>query len=195
MTTILNAEYWSERYMKSETGWDVGEATWPIKQYLDQIANKDIKILFPGAGNAYEAAYAFRNGFHHTNILDFSPIPIQTFKDQYRDFPTDQIHVQDFFEHEGRYDLIVEQTFFCALDPSLRGAYVRKMKSLLVPNGKLVGVMFDKIFDKTGPPFGGSKEEYLEHFSPLFEIKVLTSCYNSIPPRKGAEVFAIFQNR
>lgn len=195
MTTILNADFWSERYEKSETGWDVGEATLPIKQYLDQIENKGIKILFPGAGNAYEAEYAFKSGFHQTTILDFSPIPIQTFKDKNPEFPTDQIHIQDFFQHEGTYDLIVEQTFFCALEPVLRRAYAAKMQSLLVPKGKLVGVLFDKVFEKPGPPFGGSKKEYHALFSDHFDVKILEQCYNSIPPRTGAELFVLLQNR
>ena len=195
MMTKLNAEYWSERYLKSDTGWDVGEATLPIKQYLDQIQNKEIKILIPGAGNAYEAVYAFKNGFTNTHILDFSPIPIRAFQSRFPFFPADQIHLVDFFEHDGEYDLVLEQTFFCALDPSLRPAYVDKMRSLVSPNGKLVGVLFDKEFERQGPPFGGSKAEYERLFYPHFEIRKLEQCYNSIPPRMGAEVFAIFRNR
>lgn len=195
MMSKLNAEYWSERYLKSETGWDVGEATLPIKQYLDQIENKEIKILIPGAGNAYEAVYAYGKGFFNTHILDFSPVPIKTFQNRFSFFPINQIHLGDFFEHDGKYDLILEQTFFCALDPSLRPAYVEKAKSLLTSNGKLVGVMFDKVFEKQGPPFGGSREEYRGLFSPQFEILKLESCYNSIGPRMGAEVFTILRNK
>lgn len=195
MSTKLNSEYWSERYLKSETGWDVGEATLPIKQYLDQIENKELKILIPGAGNAYEALYAFEKGFTKTHVLDFSPIPVEAFRSRYPFFPASQVHLGDFFAHEGEYDLILEQTFFCALEPGLRRRYVEKAKSLLAANGKLVGVMFDKEFEKQGPPFGGSKAEYEQLFSPHFEILKLEPCYNSIPPRMGAELFTIFRNR
>ena len=53
----------------------------------------------------------------------------------------------DFFDHAGVYNLIIEQTFFCALDPSLRGSYVEKMHSLLADGGKIAGVLFDKEFE------------------------------------------------
>jgi SAM-dependent methyltransferase len=194
MMSKLDSEYWTERYLKSETGWDVGEATPPIKQYLDQIENKEIKILIPGAGNAYEAVYAFNNGFTNTHILDLSPVPIGRFKIRYPLFPVGQIHLGDFFEHDQQYDLILEQTFFCALDPSLRSGYAQKIKSILKPGGKLAGVMFDRLFERQGPPFGGSREEYLELFSPHFEIVKIESCYNSILPRVGSEVFTILKN-
>ena len=41
-----------------------------------------------------------------------------------------------FFEHNKKYDLILEQTFFCALNPALRRAYVAKVYELLNVNGK-----------------------------------------------------------
>ncbi len=53
----------------------------------------------------------------------------------------------DFFKHKGEYELVLEQTFFCAINPSLRKNYVAKMKELLLLNGKLVGVLFDWQFE------------------------------------------------
>ena len=49
--------YWEERYQKGETGWDAGKITTPIKEYIDQLTNKNLKILIPGAGNGYEFDY------------------------------------------------------------------------------------------------------------------------------------------
>ena len=97
--------------------------------------------------------------------------------------------VGDFFAFQGNFDLIVEQTFFCALNPSLRKAYVEKMKSLLIPSGKLVGVMFNLPEKVDGPPFGGSIKEYHSLFSKHFNSISIEPCYNSIEPRQGNEVF------
>ena len=36
--------YWEERYQKGETGWDAGQITTPIKEYIDQLTNKNLKI-------------------------------------------------------------------------------------------------------------------------------------------------------
>lgn len=191
---FLDEYYWTDRYQSGNIGWDIGFPSPPILQYLDQIENKDIKVLIPGAGNAYEVEYAFVNGFKNVYLLDFSPEPIEKFKSKNPDFPKDQIFVTDFFKHRGQYDLIIEQTFFCALDPELRLDYVIQMKKLLKSGGKLVGVLFDRKFDFDGPPFGGNKEEYLRYFHSIFEIKTFSPCYNSIPERVGSEFFFILEN-
>lgn len=75
----------------------------------------------------------------------------------------------------------------------MRVNYVEKSRELLSEKGKLVGVLFDKDFEKEGPPFGGSQEEYREIFSKHFHIDVLEKCRNSIIPRSGGEVFINFK--
>ncbi|GAB3647875.1 methyltransferase domain-containing protein [Echinicola sediminis] len=191
MSYSLDENYWTSRYRQNQMGWDVGEATTPLKQYLDQISNRTLKILIPGAGNAYEAAYAYKLGFKNVHVLDLSPYPLKRFSEQYPQFPKKQLHQQDFFQHQGQYDLIIEQTFFCAISPELRDAYVSKMQELLVPGGKLVGVLFDVDFGKEHPPFGGDMEAYLACFSKGLKVKTMERCHNSIPPRLGAELFFI----
>jgi SAM-dependent methyltransferase len=101
----------------------------------------------------------------------------------------------DFFDHQDSYDLILEQTFFCALSPSLRNDYVTHMHRLLKSGGKLVGLLFQFPLTESGPPFGGSATEYLDRFEPLFSIQTLETCYNSIPPRQGNELFFIFNKK
>jgi methyl halide transferase len=186
---LLDENYWSERYKKGLTGWDIGYPSNPLVQYLDQIENKAISILIPGAGNAYEGFFAFKKGFHNVHILDFAKEPLENFQRKYPDFPKENLHHMDFFNHTRTYDLILEQTFFCALDPSQREAYSKKMDELLNPGGNLVGVFFDRDFPFQGPPFGGHKDEYLKYFQDQFDIKLFERCYNSIPEREGQELF------
>jgi len=183
-------EYWSQRYQEGLTGWDLKGISTPIKEYVDQLRDENIKILIPGCGYGYEGEYLFRSGFKHVHLLDFSPEPLIEFKKRLVDFPEEQLHVGDFFQHDGKYDLIIEQTFFCALDPSLRHAYALKMAELLKPRGKLVGVLFNREFEG-GPPFGGTEEEYLTYFRDYFSEISMEPCYNSIEPRKGTESFMI----
>ena len=52
-----------------------------------------------------------------------------------------------------KIDLILEQTFFCALQPSLRGSYVKNCNELLNEEKKITGVLFHKKFAPTEPPF------------------------------------------
>jgi len=199
MNTKEEENYWTNRYHNELTGWDIGYPSTPIKTYIDQLENKDLKILIPGAGNAYEAEYLFQNGFKKTHVLDISKEPLTAFAKRNPDFPKDQLLHGNFFEHEDQYDLIFEQTFFCSFPPTKenRTTYVKKMHQLLKPNAKLVGLLFDVPLtgDMVKRPFGGTIEEYRNLFESLFEIKVLERCYNSIKPRAGKELFVVFEKK
>ncbi len=191
--------YWTKRYQEEQTGWDIGESSRPMRHYIDQLTNKDLRILIPGAGNAYEAEYLHRLGYKSIHILDISALPLNQFQKRVPDFPSDHLRHGDFFQHEGEYDLILEQTFFCSFPPvaETRKAYAKKMFELLSPNGKLVGLWFDIPLtgDMENRPFGGDRYEYLSYFSPYFIVRSFESCYNSISPRQGSELFGIFQRR
>ncbi|TNF39168.1 MAG: SAM-dependent methyltransferase [Cytophagales bacterium] len=189
----LDENFWTHRYQQGNTGWDMGSVSPPIYQYLCQIENKSLRVLVAGAGNAYEVAAAWDLGFQNVFLLDISPVPIQNFLKKHPEFPTSQVFQEDFFLHQGRYDLILEQTFFCALNPELRKAYAEKMHELLVPGGKLVGVLFNRQFPFQGPPFGGSEEEYRALFQKRFELVAFEPCLNSIPQRAGFELWINLQ--
>ncbi|KGO79836.1 thiopurine S-methyltransferase [Flavobacterium cauense R2A-7] len=192
MKTQLNKDYWQNRYENNEIGWDAGKITTPLKEYIDQIEDKNLKILIPGAGNGYELDYFLSKGFTNVTVVDFAESPLHNIAQRIPDFPKKQLIHSDFFQLDGTYDLILEQTFFCALAPELREKYASKMHSLLSKNGKLFGLLFDFPLTEEGPPFGGSKEEYLNLFSEKFHIKTLETAYNSIQPRKERELFFIF---
>ena len=185
----MTKEYWNERYAKGQTGWDLGTASPPLEEYIKQLGNKDLKILLPGCGNGYEALLTAELGFKNLTILDIAPLAVEQLQNSLRNYPTVRILCEDFFAHQDQYDLILEQTFFCALPPSMREQYVQKMSELLVPQGKLVGLLFATEFDKVGPPFGGTTDEYLQLFSPYFKSEILELCHNSIRPRQGNELF------
>jgi methyl halide transferase len=190
MSLKLDADFWNERYLKGDTPWNIEQASPPLTNYLDQLENKSIKILIPGAGHAHEANYLLEKGFFDITICDISENAMEKLKTK---IPMDSVTLitGDFFELKGKYDLILEQTFFCALNPSLRKNYINKTYDLLNDGGKIVGVLFDRIFEQEGPPFGGTKEEYEHLFSKKYYIQKLEKCYNSIVPRLGHEVFFI----
>lgn len=195
MITRFDKTYWESKYNTEATGWDIGYASAPLSTYFNQLTNKELKILIPGGGNCYEAEYLFEQGFKNIFVIDIVDQPLKNLKARFPDFPDNQLIHDDFFNLEGKYDLIVEQTFFCALDPILRKKYVDKMNDLLTENGKLAGLLFDYELTEVGPPFGGSSTEYLQLFSKKFTIKKLERCYNSIQSRAGRELFFIFEKK
>jgi methyl halide transferase len=195
VSSPLNAGYWSNLYKSSDSPWDIGYVSTPLKDYFDKLHNKSISVLIPGAGNAYEAEYLIDSGFRNVYVCDYAPEPLQNFYSRCPSIKKGNLLQKDFFKLTGQFDLIVEQTFFCALERALRPAYFEKMAELLKSGGRLAGVLFNQEFEKQGPPFGGTKQEYLAYIGPAFELVVFEECNNSIKPRQGRELFFILRKK
>lgn len=191
----LDKTYWENRYIKNQIGWNIGYPSTPLKTYIDQLEDKSIRILIPGAGNGYEAEYLWHNGFKNIYILDIAKQPLDNLKSRLPEFPEEQLLNMNFFDLNIDFDLILEQTFFCALKPSERERYVEKTNQLLKSNGKLVGLFFNFELTESGPPFGGNMATYRSLFRNLFEIKILEPSINSIKERQGKELFFIFEKK
>ncbi|MBK9192101.1 MAG: SAM-dependent methyltransferase [Crocinitomicaceae bacterium] len=187
----MEKSFWDNRWEQHLTGWDLGAVSPPLKSFFDKLDNKKLKILIPGCGNAYEAEYLWESGFHNTYIVEISELAVESFLKRYPVFPRNHIFIQDFFDLKDEYDLIIEQTFFCAIHPEMRKAYAEKMYALLNTGGKLAGLLFNRDFEG-GPPFGGSKDEYEKLFRPLFTIETLITAADSAKPRANTELFFEF---
>ncbi len=187
-------EYWDQRYTNNETSWDMKQVSPPLKGYIDSLTNTDLKILIPGCGNAYEAEYLLEKGFKNVTLIDFSKVVTDTLKEKYKNKSISIVN-ENFFDHQGKYDLILEQTFFCALNPSLREKYVEECYHLLNDYGKIAGVLFNKKFAPVEPPFIATNEEYKKLFEPFFTFLKFEICNNSIAPRMGYELFFEFEKK
>ncbi len=183
------------RWATDQTGWDLGEVSPPIKAYIDQLKNKDIAILIPGCGNAYEAKYLSKQGFTNITLIDIAELACKRLQQKFHNNESVKVVCQDFFNHHGNYDLILEQTFFCAINPGLRKKYVSTMFDLLNESGRVAGLLFASEFESEGPPFGGNPNEYINLFNPYFNIKKMEPCYNSAQPRANNELFIILEKK
>lgn len=196
----FDAAYWQARYATpGRAGWDAGGPTPPLRAYFGQLAvAQQPRILIPGAGRAYEAEYLHRLGFRNVVVADLAPEPLAALAARVPGFPKENLWQADFFALPPTepFDLLIEQTFFCALDPSLRLAYARQGAALLRPGGKLVGLLFDTEFPNAAePPFGGSRAEYRAYFAPYFQFIHFETAYNSLPARTGRELFICLQKQ
>jgi methyl halide transferase len=188
----LDKTYWDNQYQSNTIGWDLGEVSPPIKKYIDTLQNKNISILIPGCGNTYEAEYLLQQGFTNITVIDIAPTLVEKLQEKFSANTNIKVILGDFFEHHNKYDLIIEQTFFCALPPTLRQKYVYKMHQLLNNDGLIIGLLFNRIFE-TNPPFGGSKKEYELLFKDAFIFKQFDVCNNSALPRANTELFIEFK--
>lgn len=191
LSKTLDQNFWNDLYKSNSMGWDLGKVSPPIKTFIDTLQDKNTSILIPGCGNSYEAEYLLIEGFTNVTVIDIAPVLVENLKQKFESNDNIKVILGDFFEHQGKYDLIIEQTFFCALPPISRKQYVFKMHQLLIEGGKLAGLLFNKSFD-AGPPFGGSKAEYEQLFSLSFDIVNMDFCLNSVKPRANSELFFEF---
>lgn len=191
----LSARFWDDRYKDNDTAWDLGEVSAPLKAYFDQLTNKELKILIPGGGNSHEAEYLHSKGFKNVFVADLSQTALDNFIKRVPSFPPSHLINKDFFRLDKSYDLIVEQTFFCALNPNLRPGYAPKAAELLNDDGKVIGLLFNEELNTDKPPFGGNEREYTDYFKSNFKILIMEKSHNSNPVRKGKELFFSMQKK
>jgi len=184
----MEKSYWNIRYLNEDTPWTLNTHNNAIVNYfLDKDRNSN--ILIPGAGLSSEAQALLELGYKNITICDISEIVISKLKSE-NDLASKILLLNaDFFELVGQYDYIIEQTFFCAINPELREQYVTKIYDLLKPRGRLLGVLFNIDFEKAGPPFGGSEKEYKNLFSNRLNIINMEICQDSVSARMGNELF------
>ena len=196
---VFDAAYWQARYVAGRDGWDAHEITPPLRAYFDQLdVARQPRILIPGAGRAYEAEYLHQLGFRQVFVVDLAPEPLLALAARVPNFPAEHLLLADFFAlpNEQPFDFIVEQTFFCALNPALRPTYARQCAELLQPDGTLMGLLFDTDFGPVQePPFGGTKEEYREYFAPYFSFRHFETATNSLRFRQGRELFICLKKK
>ncbi|MEA3451502.1 MAG: methyltransferase domain-containing protein [Bacteroidota bacterium] len=191
--TQFNQEYWDKLFKKNKLGWDIGYPAPALTDYFDQLQNKNIRILVPGAGNGYEVGYLYENGFINVFMNDYSPKAVKSFKQKYPYFPDENIIKQDFFELRQKFDLIVELAFFTSFELQKRTDFVSQIYNSLNENGKYVGLFFTHEFNKDYPPFGATKTQYEQLFKEYFFFKTFEIANNSIKPRRNREYFFIMQ--
>lgn len=186
---ILDRSFWNNRWENHQTGWDIGYPSPAIVEYIEKKTNKNAAILIPGCGNAHEAEYLCQKGFTDITLVDIAPKAVEILGEKFKNQPSVKVFCADFFDFEGSFDLMVEQTFFCTHYLWRREEYAEKAASLLKENGTIAGLLFASEFDSEGPPFGGTEAVYRQIFEKDFVIKTMEICQNSIPPRADNELF------
>jgi SAM-dependent methyltransferase len=188
MPDLHQKEYWNSRWKEGKTGWDLGMPSPPLLHLIQTLQpSKKSRILIPGCGNAWEAEWLAAHGYANITLVDIAPELCRILEQRFTATPAVRVLCADFFDLQGPFDLILEQTFFCAILPELRKAYVLKMKELLAEHGILTGVLFDTDFPFVGPPFGGHADDYRALFETQFRSVQIGPCDHSAGPRAGTE--------
>lgn len=180
-------DFWNERYASGDTPW-VLEG---IPQALDRLLRrtKPAAVLIPGCGKDHNVIRAFIAAGFTTTAVDFSSAAVAQGKVALGELG-DRLFVADFFQHDfgtGRFDLIYERTFLCALPISLRDQYAARAAELLRPGGVLVGFFFFGAEDPDGPPFPLPREKAMRLFEKSFRLRHSEKVDDSLPIFAGRE--------
>ncbi|XP_056161283.1 probable thiol methyltransferase 2 isoform X2 [Syzygium oleosum] len=154
---------WEKCWEQGLTPWDLGRPT-PIIQQLHQMgALPKGRALVPGCGSGYDVV-SIACPDRSVVGIDISEIAIQRAIQLFSSSPNANHFIflkEDFFTWNPTelFDLIFDYTFFCAIEPEIRGAWAERMSELLRPDGELITLMFPISDHIGGPPYKVSISE------------------------------------
>ena len=121
----LSSAGWQERYDKSMTGWDRGQPSPMLFQWMKAGDLQPCEILVPGCGRGHEVIALAEAGFAVTAV-DFADTAVKALSQQLgqRGLRANVIQ-SDIFAYcqSHSFDAIYEQTSLCAIHPSQWATY------------------------------------------------------------------------
>ena len=196
---LFNPTFWNQKYINNDIGWDIGSPT-PIFVNWSKSLKERKKILIPGSGRGHDALFLSKQN-HDIFANDFSKEAIKylNIKAKELNLPIKTI-CQNFFSlssYYGKMDIVLEYTFFCAINPKLRLKYIEEVSNLLKRNGLFVGILLpiNKDIKEGGPPYAVNYKRTLKDFSKYFELLECKKSELSIKPRKNNEIFVIMKKK
>ena len=150
-------DFWESRYRDKIIPWDAGKVPAALRDYEPAIT-RGARILIPGCGSGYEAAYLASRGFD-VLAIDFSPGAVAAARNNLGTLEN-IVRLADFFDFDSGplFDVIYERAFLCALPRKMWAGYADRCTQLLKPSGVIAGFFFFADSPK-GPPFGTSPAE------------------------------------
>ena len=199
---ISNPEFWEERYFTKNTPWDTKTTTPALINSINHSKSKKIAIL--GCGYSKDSLFLAKKG-HRVYPIDFAVKPIEYLnnikikKGLDTLFPLKENIFNLNKDYSAFFDLVIEYTCFCAIDPQKRRQYVKLVNSILNKSGQFIALFFptkrrEEDIDK-GPPFYVNLEETLSMFENNFNFLKIDKNPDSIKPRQGFETLIVMDKK
>ena len=194
-----HAGFWGVHYDAGRGPWDLGGAAPPLEHLLDRLGPppRGGRAIVLGCGRGHDLRAAAHRGWAVTGV-DFVESALEDGRAMARREGLEAhwicADILTLDTRPERYDLVLEHTCFCAIDPERRRDYARIARHILRPEGQLAGVFMNH-GKPGGPPFDTPSSAIRECFEPSFDIHTLEKSPNSPSHREGSELIATMTRR
>lgn len=193
---VAKSEFWNGQYLSNETPWDTRKDVYPaLPGLVAQLKLLKSRVLVAGCGRGHDAAW-FAQAGHLVTAIDYSAEAIKQAKELYGHIQGLTFVQADVFNlpqsYDKNFDVVLEHTLYCAIDPEKRNDLVKAWRRVLVDNGHLLGLFFASE-RADGPPYGGSEWELRSRLAKTFRPLYWQRLHNSAPKRLGTELFVYAQ--
>ena len=185
-------DFWNSRYVEKNTGWDLGLVSPPLIWMVESgWLPPGSKVLIPGAGRCYEGIYLAGLGYSVTAV-DFAPEAAREARENAEKSGVSiSVLELDLFLMDpkiyGTFDILFEQTCFCAIDPERRTQYKEMAERMIRKGGELLGLFYAH-GREGGPPWTTTEEEIRGLFGESFVFSECAITPHSVESRKGEEL-------
>jgi SAM-dependent methyltransferase len=187
---------WEQRYQTGEMPWEKGAPSPGLVDFLAaQTSLPGETVCVPGGGTGHDAIEWAKAGFR-TYGYDIAPSAIRLSVERAGVAGVRaEFRQSDFLRDPAPFpfDWVWEHTLFCAIQPEERDLYVKALLRWLKPGGHYLAVNY-LIPDEAGPPFGTTRDELWQRFSPDFDLKE-EWVPRSYPNRTGLELMLWWKRR
>jgi methyl halide transferase len=212
---INGADYWSDAYDSGHDGWDMGSPTPVFAALLQRLGTRlgtlgleaeeaasittpaEPRVLMPCCGRGHDALLFASHGYRVTAV-DFATPALEHLREEStRRLLHLEARAEDMFlldaSNDAAYDLLLEYTCICAIDPSRRRAFVDLAARVLRPGGHLVTLLFPVDNRPGGPPFAVDADELSRMLREHFVLQYDVIPDTSVRPRLGRERLMIWR--
>jgi SAM-dependent methyltransferase len=162
---------WEQRYQSHDMPWEKGEPSPGLVDFLNRPRLQPGAVLVPGCGTGHDARAWARAGFAVTGC-DTAPSALRLSREKTAAAGLSIEFLEADFLRDPPprlFDWVFEHTLFCAIEPHERPDYVDAVRRWLKPGASYLAVNY-LIPDKDGPPFGTTRAELWDRFSPHFDL-------------------------
>jgi thiopurine S-methyltransferase len=187
-------DFWKQLYADGRDRWELGAAAPPLAARLrGAMAAGSLapgRVIVPGCGRGHEVLLLAELGFDATGLDFVDEVLIPARAEAERRGLVASFVAGDWFAAAdrpgwaGSFDLVVEHTCFCAIDPGRRDEYVDVASALLRPGGRLLGLLWN-CGAAGGPPWDTAPDDMRRIFGRRFTVDVLEPAEGSVSQRRG----------